>query len=273
MNYKIGDMANLLGISQEAVRFYEKQGLINPRRDKKNGYRLYHAVDLNVLMRLRAYTSYGYTVNEAIALFKDSDLFDLSASLEERSQVLHAQIEADHRLLLCAQLRERHLHRVSGMLGECTIENSPAMYGIVYRSNLDISEDMTTRALVRDWMQMRPFSEALLLYNKEYWTGDSLHVYSQGLCIDALFARRFGIETDERVLHFPSTKSVYTIAKIPYEAWPEKDEERTRSFDYARAFIKEKGLRVTGDSYGRTLHTSMKAGEYVHYCEQWIPVE
>lgn len=272
MEYKIGDIAQMLGISHEAVRFYEKQGLLKPRRDEKNGYRLYQAVDLNVLMRLRSYTSYGYTVSEAIALLKDDDLYDLSMDLQHKSEALRRKLDEDALLLLCMQLRNRHMRRVSGMLGECTIEHSPTFYGIIYRNNLDISVDITTRRRVREWMQMRPFAEALLIYKQGCWLDEST-TYQQGLCMEELFAQAFGIKADEKVLHFPSVKSVYCVVEAPYEATSEKAEERRQIFDPAKAYIRQKGLRVIGDSFGRVLHTSMKSGEYIHYCEQWIPIE
>lgn len=273
MTYKIGEIASLLGISHETVRFYEKQGLIAPARDQHNGYRLYHAVDLNVLMRMRSYTSLGYTVNEAISLIRDGDLYDLSRAIGDKSAEIARQIEAQSRLLLCMQLRSRHLRRVSSMLGECVIENSPALYGIVYRNNLDISEDITTRRRVREWMEMRPFSEAMLMYDRAYWSDDcDMHLYRTGLCMDEVFAGHFGVDRDEKVIHFPSVRSVYSVTKVPYEA-DLSHEDRNHSFDHARKFIHERKLRVVGDSVGRTLHTSHKSGETVHYCEQWIPIE
>lgn len=38
--YLIGDVARMVGLSRDALRFYEKKGIINARK-KDNGYRYY----------------------------------------------------------------------------------------------------------------------------------------------------------------------------------------------------------------------------------------
>ena len=47
--YLIGDVAQMVGLSRDALRFYEKKGII--RADKKeNGYRYYSEADIYRLM-------------------------------------------------------------------------------------------------------------------------------------------------------------------------------------------------------------------------------
>ena len=36
MSYRIGELAKLIGISEHTLRYYEKEGLVIPERDKKN---------------------------------------------------------------------------------------------------------------------------------------------------------------------------------------------------------------------------------------------
>ncbi len=45
-HYRIGDIANLLNISSEMVRYYEKKGVIKPKRDENNNYRVYSTMDV-----------------------------------------------------------------------------------------------------------------------------------------------------------------------------------------------------------------------------------
>ena len=52
MAYKIGEVAKLLGISSETVRYYEREGVIQSQKiDQESGYRYYEALDINALMR------------------------------------------------------------------------------------------------------------------------------------------------------------------------------------------------------------------------------
>ena len=36
MKYRIGEIAQLMGVSIEAVRFFEKRGLVTPERDEES---------------------------------------------------------------------------------------------------------------------------------------------------------------------------------------------------------------------------------------------
>ena len=47
--YLIGDVARMVGLSRDALRFYEKKGIINARK-KDNGYRYYSEDDIYKLM-------------------------------------------------------------------------------------------------------------------------------------------------------------------------------------------------------------------------------
>ncbi|MCZ1269333.1 MerR family transcriptional regulator, partial [Paenibacillus tundrae] len=54
-DYKINEISKLYGIGVDALRYYEKLGLLVPRRDG-NGYRLYSLQDmykLNIIRDLR----------------------------------------------------------------------------------------------------------------------------------------------------------------------------------------------------------------------------
>ena len=41
MRYKIGDVAKILGISPDLLRYYEKKGVVKPVKHRSNDYRYY----------------------------------------------------------------------------------------------------------------------------------------------------------------------------------------------------------------------------------------
>lgn len=61
----IGEIADFLGISRKAIRFYEKKGIIKPVKvDAENGYRYYSAEQIqqfNALLELKAL---GFSLDE-----------------------------------------------------------------------------------------------------------------------------------------------------------------------------------------------------------------
>ena len=61
---KIGKLAKALGVSQDALRFYEKQGLINPSLRTAAGYRLYSTEDVKQVKFILSAKRVGFTLNE-----------------------------------------------------------------------------------------------------------------------------------------------------------------------------------------------------------------
>ena len=59
----IGDLAAAAGVTIKAVRYYEAQGLLKPRREP-NGYRTYSAEDVVVVREVKALLSLGLTAEQ-----------------------------------------------------------------------------------------------------------------------------------------------------------------------------------------------------------------
>jgi DNA-binding transcriptional MerR regulator len=60
---RIGDLAAEAGVTVKAVRYYESQGLLKPRREA-NGYRAYGAEDVIVVREVKALLSLGLTAEQ-----------------------------------------------------------------------------------------------------------------------------------------------------------------------------------------------------------------
>ncbi len=60
---RIGDLAAAAGVTVKAVRYYESQGLLKPRRES-NGYRAYDAEDVVIVREVKALLSLGLTAEQ-----------------------------------------------------------------------------------------------------------------------------------------------------------------------------------------------------------------
>jgi DNA-binding transcriptional MerR regulator len=60
---KIGELASATGLSRDTLRFYEKRGLLQPRR-RDNGYRDYPLEAVQWLCYLRSAQQLGFTLAE-----------------------------------------------------------------------------------------------------------------------------------------------------------------------------------------------------------------
>ncbi|MBR0404223.1 MAG: MerR family transcriptional regulator, partial [Eggerthellaceae bacterium] len=74
--YRIGKISELIGISSEALRYYEREGLVAPEKSADSGYRSYSAWDVHVLIRTRMYRKYGLTLDETMQAFDSPEFND-----------------------------------------------------------------------------------------------------------------------------------------------------------------------------------------------------
>lgn len=63
----IGKLASLTGVTQKAIRHYEKLGLL-PTPERKGKYRIYHPIDVQLLLMIKRAQSVGFTLAEITEL-------------------------------------------------------------------------------------------------------------------------------------------------------------------------------------------------------------
>lgn len=87
---KIKEVEKLLSVSRSNIRFYEKEGLINPERCSNN-YREYSEQDVAALKKILVLRKLGFSVDE-ISAMQDGTL-ELSHAAEDNITRLQAEIE------------------------------------------------------------------------------------------------------------------------------------------------------------------------------------
>ena len=74
MSYlQIRELANKLQISPRAIRFYEDRGLIAPKKDPENNYRLFSEADAWRLQTIIALREVGIPVREIKKILEEMD--------------------------------------------------------------------------------------------------------------------------------------------------------------------------------------------------------
>jgi len=65
--------ARAAGVAPHVVRYYARIGLLKPRRDPHNGYKLFCGDDINRLRFVRQAQSLGFTLAEVRKILRDAD--------------------------------------------------------------------------------------------------------------------------------------------------------------------------------------------------------
>lgn len=104
MNIK--EVEQLTGLPRSNIRFYEKEGLVIPKRNEKNGYREYSDHNVSVIKKIAYLRTLGFSVDE-IRKIMDNRL-PLSAAVENQVRLLDSQISelANAREMCSAILRD-----------------------------------------------------------------------------------------------------------------------------------------------------------------------
>lgn len=103
MMYKIGDVAKILGISPDLLRYYEKKGVVMPMKGKHNDYRYYDFWDINFLLDCLWFKNFGFSIDQIADMVKipsSNQLGELFLKKEDELRAAIARCE-----LLCAGLR------------------------------------------------------------------------------------------------------------------------------------------------------------------------
>ena len=72
------------GVSRQNIRFYEKQGLLHPARNKRNSYREYSEEDILRLKQIRLFRKLGMPIEEIRRLLDGEEDFRLALQEQER---------------------------------------------------------------------------------------------------------------------------------------------------------------------------------------------
>lgn len=117
--FKIGEISELYHIGTDSLRYYEKLGILKPKRGA-NQYRLYHTDDiwrLNVIRELRelgfsmeqigAYLK-NHTVNTTKDLLQD----ELRMIEEKKKKLADLQKNVEERVRMLTQCEEKEMERV-----------------------------------------------------------------------------------------------------------------------------------------------------------------
>lgn len=142
---KIGEVSKLSGIGIEALRFYEKSGLLNRPARTGSGYRLYHRDVLERLAFIKRAQMLGFSLDEVKQIIAESTAGQ-SPCRDVREIVRQRLLELDERM---AQMR-RYRKELAAALEEWDeIEESEGhVCGLIERT--EIQHPLNTARSIAD---------------------------------------------------------------------------------------------------------------------------
>lgn len=95
--YTVTELAKRCETTPHAVRYYTRMGLLRPKRNPENGYRLYKVDEVSWLRFVRQAKSLGYTLKEIKEIMQDVD--DNTSPCPRVREILMKRIDENRRHL------------------------------------------------------------------------------------------------------------------------------------------------------------------------------
>ncbi|MEK5068666.1 MerR family transcriptional regulator [Sporosarcina sp. FSL K6-1508] len=90
--YRTSQLFEILGVSRDALRYYEKQGIVKPNHDESNNYRQYNDYDIYTLLVADFYIKRNFSMKEVRKLQEGRAIEELETLLEIKAEQLEETI-------------------------------------------------------------------------------------------------------------------------------------------------------------------------------------
>ena len=261
MNYGITDLAALLGVSTNAIRFYEKQGVI-PQRKDAGGRRAYDESDVFRLLSYMKYHSMEIPVREIAEQFGGTEddrgmILDRERTARDRAleQAEHYRELAEH-----IEMHIREIERIETLENRYVLEQNPAMLFMQTGENGWIPEDRQRQRKAQIWIENMPEVQLGIALGRRAPFGYLLQADSPKAAV---------LSDGFNVTYWPPQLCVHTIRCIgePDLAEPEA------VFRDAADYVKARHFSPAGEAWGRILLVEVgQGGSLSIYVDLWIPI-
>ncbi|MDR2664921.1 MAG: MerR family transcriptional regulator [Oscillospiraceae bacterium] len=267
MRYKIGEVARILGISPDLIRYYEEKGVVSPTKDPYNNYRYYDTWDINYLIDCLWYKNFGFGIDQVAHMFSECTLDALLEKLGEKSGEIKASIRRQEMLL---GRINKYFERLSAMkenIGKCDIRRNAEFVYYINRKNAEYDNRAELQELSRSWLKYMPFSRRFFEMPRRAAQdgGDS---YSWGFSLGMQYAEEFGIEVAPPIAHMPPRICVHSFFKSEG-----KGKFSARHVDFMAEYADKNGRAVSGSAFGNLACSVIEDGKVTGYFEAWMPVD
>lgn len=261
--YTINEVARLLDISTDAIRLYEKEGLVTPLRNPINGYRYYNNSHMQKIMGIHLYRELDMSIADIRKVMTASSFSEVSDSFLEQIQkneqkLLHLQRQTEK-----LRFMKQHIDTLNQSIGTYRITDLPACYILYQQDSGPLQYQNTIEVLTSTVFSFGNFRHCLE-------TTDSVHY--QASCVQFVIREpmmdlcpwkgdRNNLPREE------GKRCLYTVMHFPIKT------ELCWNFDGLLSYAKEYGYSVSSHAYAFYVYSLDSDDTIVDYYEIYLPIE
>jgi len=267
MRYKIGDVAGILGISPDLIRYYEEKGVVSPSKDPHNNYRYYDSWDINYLIDCLWYKNFGFGIEQIANMVAECSYDDLLVRLEDKSEDILAAIRRQELLLQRIRVFCERLINTKSCIGKCDLRHNAEFVRYINRRNFTYDNSPVLQELSRKWLKYMPFSRRYFEIPVDAFAevrGD----YEWGFSLGMQYVEELGVEIKPPVEFISSRLCIHSAFRIVG-----MNQFSASHIDFMMDYANENNLKVAGDAFGNLACSVVEDDQPAGYFEVWLPVE
>lgn len=264
MKYSIKDLAEIMGCTTSAIRYFEKENLIEVEKEE-NGHRFYDVVDVFRLLSYEKYRSMEIPMKTIIKQFSGKENDRMLIQKREEHYKEEALKKAEYYRELADSI-ENHLvgiRRIDTLLNRYELAQSPEMVVMCDEECGWISKDRKSQRIVHEWIKEMPKVQLAVLHK-------DMGLSEFGYLIEPKYREKSGLPLTLKHKILPKSSCLHTVVMA------EEDfaDQPWKIFKKALEYAQSKGLETGGMSWGRILLVEVGEREVLRtYVEIWISIK
>ncbi|MCD7892402.1 MAG: MerR family transcriptional regulator [Erysipelotrichaceae bacterium] len=264
--YTIGELAKILDVTAETIRYYERKNIIQPIKNKESGYRYYTTWDLHMIIRARCYLGFGFSIEEVADLLQKEKLEDIDAILAKQEDVLQQNIIYQMNLLRKLRLNRSLINDKENQQKQFCIQTRPGIYRIDTQKCYTLDLTNQERNELKKFCEYIPFVFSTALFPKNYIEEKNKDFYF-GIGIEEEYAQLFDVKENDYVHYYPPQTCLYM-------SFPSRSSQflTYEVLEPAFNYMEENNLQLNGDVITQIVSMWKPEEEYFNLHNIWIPI-
>ena len=260
--YTIHDVAALLGISADAIRLYEKEGLVEPKRNPKNGYRYYEFEQIHRIMGIALYRQLDVGLSEIRELFTSNTFEDVSRQFSDYIAGSEREIERIKKRMEKLRFMKGHLDSLASGIGRYQIKELPNCYILYHQDSIALLYREMQKIITSPIFSFGNFCYVLHGENNDIYKAGALEFLVREPML-ALTSWKEG--TDIFPMH-EGCRCIYTVRKAA------DDERGAWDLTGMRQFAEKQHVKTASVAYVFYIYSLANKTKIDDYYEIYLPI-
>lgn len=261
--YLIGQAAKFLNISKDTLRYYDKIGIISPRKDNTNGYRYYTMDEVISLTYILTLKGLDIPLDEIKSIIHNNKLSDMVEVIERQKKIIDEKMMELEKMKAAINNFGESFSRAELDLNKFKILENKT---IIYKN---ISEDID-ESMVKVVEEFAAYSDLLnvvytIIIKEEYFKSNDLE---NNYCIAMSCENNENKELNniDGAFEYRKQKCLYTVNRIVEDLIEDH-------LEVIKRYIFENNIEPCGDIMARHIAFEHENEKPIDYYEIWIPIK